>query len=140
MSLALWLAAAAAAPVEVLAGRVEVARLGLTSADVVLRLVVANRGPAAVVIRDLVYQATLDGAPFRSGRVPGPVQVPAHSEVEVPVPAEIGYGEAGGTVLGLLARGETTYRVVGSVRIERPQSIETLTFDESGTIEVTGAR
>lgn len=135
-----WLIAAAAAPVEVLAGRVEVAHVGLTSAEVVLRLVVTNRGPVVVTLRDLTYQATLDGAPFRSGRVPGPVTVPAGSQVEVPVAAEIGYGEAGGKVLGFLTRGEARYRVVGSVRIEGPASMETLTFDEAGTVGVTGAR
>lgn len=138
MSILFWVAAAAM-PVEVLAGRVEVTRMGLTSAEVVLRLVVANRGPVALTLHDLAYQATLDGAPFRSGQLAGPMRVEAGSQVEVPVPAEIGYAEAGGKVLGFLARGEARFRVVGSIRVEGPRTVERVTFDESGTVGVTGA-
>lgn len=140
LSLVLLLAAAAPASVEVLAGRVEVARVGLTSADVVVRLVVANRGPSPVTLRDLAYQVTLDGVPFRSGRLPGPISVPARSAVEVPIRSEVGYAEAGGTAWALLSRGETAFRVVGSVRVEGPGGSRTLPFEEAGRVGIAGPR
>ncbi len=140
LALAAAAAAAAAPAVEVLAGRVEVVRLGLSAADLVLRLVVANRTAAPLTLRELTYRVTVAGAPLRDGRFAGPLVLPPGAATEVALPASVGYGEAGGRLLALVARGEVRYRVVGSVRVEGPEGTAVERFDESGTVGVTGAR
>jgi LEA14-like dessication related protein len=144
--LAAVLLAAATAPggdlpaVEVQAGRVEVASLGLTSADVILHLVVANHTDAPLTLRELVYEAIVDGQPFKNGRVAGPVALPPRGAVRLSLPATVGYGEAGSQVLAVLRRGEVPYRVVGSVRVEGPRGARLERFDERGVVAVSGAR
>lgn len=118
----------------------EVAGLGLSAADLVLRLVVANRTGGPLVLRDLAYEATVDGEPFRTGTVPGPLALPAGMRVEVPIAATVGYGEAGGKVLALVSRGEVGYHVTGTVRVEGPGGASVERFDESGRVGVTGVR
>lgn len=139
-ALAVMAPAPAAPPVEVLAGRVEVERLGLSAADLVLRLAVANRTAAPLALRDLVYIATVEGTLFRKGRIAGPLALRPGATLEVPLPASVGYGEMGGRLLALLARGEVRYRVAGSVRVEGPAGASLERFDESGTVGVTGVR
>jgi len=127
-------------PVEVQAGHVEVSSLGLTSADLILHLVVANHTDAPLTLRELVYEAIVDGQPFKSGRVTGPVSLPPRGAARLSLPATVGYGEAGSQVLAVLRRGEVPYRVVGSVRVEGPRGARLERFDERGVVGVSGAR
>jgi hypothetical protein len=127
-------------PVEVQAGHVEVTGLGLTSADVVLHLVVANHTGRPLTLRELAYEAAVDGRPFKRGSVAGPVSLPAGGAVRLSIPATVGYGEAGGQVLAIVRRGEVPYRVTGAVRVEGPDGARVERFDERGVVGVSGAR
>jgi hypothetical protein len=121
-------------------GRVEVKSLGLTSADVVIHLVVANRTAGPLTLRALDYEAIIDGRPFKQGRVDGPVSLPAGRAVALTVPASVGYGEAGGQVFAILSRGQVPFRVTGAVRVEGASGARLERFDERGVVGVSGAR
>jgi len=94
---------------------------------------VNNPNPVGLALAEVDYRLSIDGHPVAAGKPPEGLEIPAHGDADVTLPASFKFSDLGQAVATVLSKGSAGYRAEGTLGLKTPIGVVRVPLSHEGT-------